>query len=192
MLTAIQHCIWIDVNAKVIVAFDDSKRYDITVLPKWNRVVEKMNRGAVLKNNSTLGKYSWGYVRKKWRNLSVQAKLEKVNSLFNVYPYTEDIDTYKVEDYWATPPEFLKNSGDCEDYAIIKWNALLQLGIQEKAMRILVVVDTLRGIGHAVLLVQHGKEIYLLDNTTELVLPAKMYTHYAPKFTVDRYGVYLQ
>ena len=192
MLAAVSHCVSIDVYAKVIVAFDDSKRYDISVLPKWSRVVEEMKRGAVLKSNSMFGKYSWGYVRKKWSKLPVQAKLEKVNSLFNVYPYTEDIDTYKVEDYWATPTEFLRNSGDCEDYAIIKWNALMHLGIQEKAMRILVVIDTLRGIGHAVLLVQHDNEIYLLDNTTELVLPARMYTHYIPRFTVDRYGVYLQ
>ena len=58
-------------------------------------------------------------------------------------------------------------------------------------MRILVLIDTIRGIGHAVLLVHYDNEIYLLDNVSELILPAKLYTHYDPQFSVDRFGVYL-
>ena len=32
-----------------------------------------------------------------------------------------DISNYGVEDYWANIKEFLRNSGDCEDYAILSF-----------------------------------------------------------------------
>lgn len=62
-------------------------------------------------------------------------KIEEVNDFFNDVSYSSDIDTYGVGDYWATPLEFLaKGEGDCEDYAIAKYFALLYLGISSSKM----------------------------------------------------------
>lgn len=164
----------------------------VDLLPKWSTVLNKIqNKGHSLHDRSRISTYTWGTIKKLWKTLPMKERIEKVNALFNAYPYTEDMVIYGMEDYWATPKEFLSNSGDCEDYAITKFYALKDLGIPERDLRILVLIDTIRGIGHAVLLVHYDNEIYLLDNVSELVLPAKLYTHYEPQFSVDRFGVYL-
>lgn len=42
------------------------------------------------------------------------------------------MDIYTTSDYWATPYEFLaRDKGDCEDYVIAKYFALLHLGIKK-------------------------------------------------------------
>ncbi len=164
----------------------------IDILPKWSSMLNKVQKKREsLHDASRISTYTWGKIKQLWAQLSTKEKVEKVNALFNAFPYTEDILNYGLEDYWATPKEFLSHSGDCEDYAITKFYALKDLGIPEHDMRILVLIDTIRGIGHAVLLVHYDNEIYLLDNVSELILPAKLYTHYDPQFSVDRFGVYL-
>ena len=57
-------------------------------------------------------------------------KLREINNFFNKVPYSDDINVWYQKDYWATPWEFLgKDRGDCEDYVIAKYFALLNLGI---------------------------------------------------------------
>ena len=41
---------------------------------------------------------------------------------FNSVKYSDDKDIYGINDYWASPYEFLaRDRGDCEDYAIAKF-----------------------------------------------------------------------
>ncbi len=69
------------------------------------------------------------------KNKSDVKKLEKVNSFFNKVKYSPDIKTYGEQDYWATPWEFLGNDrGDCEDYVISKYFALLYLKVDAKKL----------------------------------------------------------
>ena len=83
-------------------------------------------------------------------------QLKTVNAFFNRWPYRLDIDVYGESDYWATPQEFLRLSGDCEDYSITKYYALKQLGVPVDRMRIVMLFDTIRGIAHAVLAVSRA------------------------------------
>ncbi|MGL4722466.1 MAG: transglutaminase-like cysteine peptidase [Desulfovibrionaceae bacterium] len=168
-----------------------TQKRPLTLLPKWTDTLERIENGFGLYNTSLVSSYTWSHIKRKWQNLSKKEKLLRVNALFNVFPYITDTKLYNVEDYWAAPKEFLQQSGDCEDYAIIKFYALQDLGFKVEDMRILVLIDTLRNIGHAVLIVNFENELLLLDNTTELVLPAKLYTHYEPKFTINTEGLYL-
>lgn len=79
-----------------------------------------------------------------WDNMIIKAKNEKtimklklVNDFFNNVKYMIDIEHWKVLDYWATPIEFLgTRNGDCEDYAIAKYFALIQVGIPKEKLRI--------------------------------------------------------
>lgn len=69
------------------------------------------------------------------QNSSTEVKLEEINNFFNSVPYGDDIDVWGEKDYWATPLEFLgKDKGDCEDYVIAKYFALLNLGIESKKL----------------------------------------------------------
>ena len=62
-------------------------------------------------------------------------KLSVINKFFNEVKYKSDIKNYNKSDYWATPFEFLaKDSGDCEDFVIAKYFALIYLNIEAKKL----------------------------------------------------------
>lgn len=118
--------------------------------------------------------------------------LAAVNARINkLVQYRDDIDAYGRQDHWATPVEALTGRGDCEDYAILKYISLLELGVSDQQMRIVVVKDTRRGIGHAVLSVNlHGKT-YVLDSLRRApVLDSKL-NRYVPYYSVNRQGQWL-
>lgn len=76
---------------------------------------------------------------------------------------------YKSEpkgfDYWQTPIETVTlQTGDCEDFALMKWYALLQHGIPERDMTILQGFSG--GEMHAILQVYYNKQFYYLDNNS--------------------------
>ena len=90
-----------------------------------------------------------------------------------------------MEDYWATPLEFLDRSGDCEDYAIIKYVSLKALGFPVEKMRIVVVQDVVRNIAHAVLAVYIDDDILIMDSLVEGILSQKFVTSYSPRYSVN-------
>ncbi len=55
-------------------------------------------------------------------------QIQAVNQFLNQWQYKTDEQNYGQRDYWAAPLEFLRRSGDCEDYAIVKYVSLRQLG----------------------------------------------------------------
>lgn len=128
---------------------------------------------------------SWRQVIRMSGNKSPMEKLKTVNAYFNQWPYRLDREVYGKSDHWATPNEFLKLSGDCEDYSIIKYFALQRLGFNMKNMRIVVVKDRIRNIGHAVLAVYIDETAYILDNLSDMVLPHSRYRHYIPQYSVN-------
>ena len=130
--------------------------------------------------------------RSRWKEFkaSIVSKkrmeqVRKVNTYFNKWPYRRDRENWGKKEYWASPPEFVKKSGDCEDYAIAKYYALRELGISSASMRIVAVKDTIRQMGHAVLIVYMNNDAYVLDNQTRLVLSHAKFSHYVPQFSVN-------
>lgn len=70
--------------------------------------------------------------------------LRRVNDYMNVTPYLADTTQWRVEDYWATPAEFLGSfGGDCEDYVIAKYFALKELGVPPSRLRMVYVMATI-------------------------------------------------
>ncbi len=130
---------------------------------------------------------SWQKIIRKSQGLEAMVQLKEVNKYFNRWPYRLDIDVYGVTDYWATPGEFLKLSGDCEDFSITKYYALRKLGFSVDNLRIVLLKDTIRNIAHAVLAVKLNGESYILDNMSDLVLPHLKYKHYVPQYSVNEF-----
>ena len=116
---------------------------------------------------------------------SPREQLAAVNSYGNQKKYVLDSDNYGVNDYWATPREFLKNNGDCEDFAIFKYFSLRQLGFNPESMRIVILQDTNLRISHAVLAVYTGNDIVILDNQAEEIISHRDITHYVPIYTLN-------
>lgn len=113
------------------------------------------------------------------------AQLQAINQFFNQWQYRTDEQNYGERDYWATPLEFLRRSGDCEDYAIAKYVSLRQLGFGAEELRLVVLHDIVRDLPHAVLAVYLDGEIYILDNLTTAVLRQEQVSHYVPYYSVN-------
>lgn len=105
--------------------------------------------------------------------LPKDVQLEKVNHYFNAIVNELDIHNWNIEDYWATPAEFIvRGKGDCEDFVIAKYFTLKQLGFDPTKMMIMIVkVDHERDF-HAVLGLKNSTgEILILDNLSWKILP---------------------
>lgn len=159
-------------------------------MPKWEGVLAKEARSPSFERD--LSKVMRPAVFAQWKELeqrvpklSTMEKLKAVNAFFNRWPYRTDMEVYGIEDYWATPYEFMKNSGDCEDYAIAKFYALKKFGVPPESMRVVALMDKIRNIGHAVLVVYVDDNAYVLDNLTDLVLSHERFKQYAPQYSVN-------
>lgn len=163
----------------------------ITALPKWSRVLTEMKKfnyslSRHLSSGSEGEAKRWLNFAQSISNLSRKDKIEKVNDYFNKWQYRTDQDAYGQPDYWATPLEFVKYSGDCEDYSIAKYFALREVGFSPDDLRIVIVRDTIRGIAHAILLVFDGNTIWLLNNPPSYpLLTQERYGHYVPQYSIN-------
>jgi predicted transglutaminase-like cysteine proteinase len=161
-------------------------------LPKWERVVKAYaNRNGIDEDFGPARQreaQAWAQLKTRVAKSGDLEKAKAVNAFFNQWPYRLDRDTYGVPDYWATPREFIKNSGDCEDYAITKMYALKQLGVNPDNLRVIALKDNIRNLDHAVLAIYIGNTAYILDNVTKMVLTHDNFTHYRPYFSVN--GIY--
>lgn len=183
---------WPDSDLKLLGAVGFQGSYKS--LPKWVRIlreadaqVKKLNACDPSSPDCPPIAKSWQAVLNKVRDLPKKKQLQQINLLFNKWPYKLDMDNYGVIDYWATPKEFLKSSGDCEDYSIVKFYALKSLGYDSNDLRLVVLWDTIRNLGHAVLAVYAEGEIYILDNVSNLVFPHTKYKHYNPQYSVNEH-----
>ncbi len=162
-------------------------------VPKWQGVLDKMKTQKDMLKRCTASATAcdpaaskpWNQITTEAAGLDPIAKLKAVNAFFNKWPYKTDLENYGIDDYWATPVEFMSRSGDCEDYAITKFYALLQLGFSNDDMRIVAITDHIRNIGHAVLVVRIGTDSVVLDNLSNLVMSHSRYPQYDPQFSVN-------
>lgn len=166
-------------------------RGNFNALPKWKRVLSKAESEVRVLGSCgggsgcPPGATSWQRIMAQARDLPPMEKLKTVNSFFNKWPYRLDLDAYGTSDWWATPQEFLKISGDCEDFAITKYFALRELGVSPDDMRIVVLKDRIRGIAHAILVVFLQGDALVLDNVTSVVFSHDKYKHYAPYYSLN-------
>jgi len=159
--------------------------------PQWLSVLERN-----IKQNAPLGKCetnkldqchvkNWMMYLESIRHLSKEKQINKVNFYANKHEYILDIENYGVNDFWATPGEFLYNSGDCEDYAITKMLSLKILGFDMRSVRLIVLQDTNLRVPHAVLAVNTKNDILIMDNQIDEVISHKHVLHYVPIYAVN-------
>lgn len=165
-------------------------RSPIKNLPKWERVLSSEKKRpsftkAGLDTKSAKVRERWDKLKNSLAGVPLKEQVQKVNNFFNQWPYKFDKEIWGVEDYWATPREFVERSGDCEDYAISKYYALRDLGVPASQLRVAAVKDVIRNLGHAVLIVYMENDAYVLDNLTNLVLSHNKLKHYAPQYSVN-------
>lgn len=177
-----------------LFGYGQTAQNDIAAFPQWLRALERQLRddlrdgdcGERRINRCHMGQ--WLAFLASIRALPPQEQLRAVNRYANEKDYVLDLDNYGVDDYWAIAREFLRNGGDCEDFAITKYFSLRWLGYPRDDLRIVVVQDTNLRVPHAVLAVGRGDDILVLDNQVREVLPHRQVVHYAPVYSINERG----
>lgn len=127
--------------------------------------------------------------------LDEAAKLRAVNDFFNrSLRFTDDIEIWQQEDYWATPVEALvKGAADCEDYAIAKYVTLRRLGVASDKLRITYVKALRLNQAHMVLTwyASPGADPLVLDNLIGEIRPASQRDDLLPVYAFNAEGLWL-
>ncbi|MEZ5931677.1 MAG: transglutaminase-like cysteine peptidase [Alphaproteobacteria bacterium] len=171
----------------------DYRDESLAALPQWQRVLQDIDRERSFYQDCAHARepcepralLAWQAMIRGQSGQKPVAQLRAVNRFINRWQSRTDQDNYDVIDYWASPLTFLQRSGDCEDYAIIKYVSLRQLGFEPEQLRLVVVRDMLRDVAHAVLAVHVDHEVYILDNLFQAVLPQHMISQYLPYYSVN-------
>ncbi|MEP3247374.1 MAG: transglutaminase-like cysteine peptidase [Sneathiella sp.] len=166
---------------------------NLAALPQWLRVMGSFGKTAKAASlcDSDIQKCKSQQMtlwRAKIQELELSGtltKIREINRFINKWRTSPDLDTYKKKDHWATPLEFITNGGDSEDFAIMKYISLKELGISPKKMRIVVTNDVLRGVTHAFLSVQANAKRFVLDSQNDTVLQEDLVTYYIPFYSVN-------
>jgi predicted transglutaminase-like cysteine proteinase len=123
-----------------------------------------------------LGRKYQGRARLGWLNRTVNMTVKPAS----------DWALYGYADYWASPLQTLDSgAGDCEDYVIVKYVALRDLGVRADDLRIVIVQDNKRPTEHAILAVRSEGKWLVLDNRTMAILNTEDARNYRPLFALN-------
>lgn len=149
-----------------------------SAIANWVAMLQRWSDGKPCESNTCTAKGWEALVAKVKAAGDPMAQIKTANSLMNdpaQHPYIEDINNWGKTEYWATAFQFLRKSGDCEDFSIAKYMLLKAAGVPVEDMRIVAVrIRSLGGIGHAILVVYQGSTAWVLDNRNQKVLDANL------------------
>ena len=95
-----------------------------------------------------------------------------------------------VADHWSDPFEtLLSYRGDCEDYAIVKYAALLEAGVPADDVKIVILKNRFPDEYHAVAAARVNDEWLILDNRTLTLVRDTDITRATPLFVLDHEGI---
>ncbi len=143
---------------------------------------------------------AWQGLMQSSSNASADEKLNRINEFVNRrIAWGEDKNIWGQADYWATPIETLgKGAGDCEDFAILKYYSLIDLGIPTIKLRLVYVkaqnVNFTDSGTQAHMVVAYydspDAEPLILDSLITSILPASRRPDLKPVFSFNSEGIY--
>lgn len=124
------------------------------------------------------------------RALRGRAQLGEINRAINLaIKPVDDLKAHGKTDVWSSPLETLASrAGDCEDYAIAKFAALLEAGVPAENLRLMVVRDSARSDDHAVVAAKLDDAWLVLDNRRLVMLTDMQLANYSPLLQLDGEG----
>ncbi|MBK8908307.1 MAG: transglutaminase-like cysteine peptidase [Rhodospirillales bacterium] len=157
---------------------------DISRFKKWNGALQRYEAENGHDDTDRIGQ--WHAFLESIRSVGKSQQLSEINDYMNRRRYITDDNNWGINDYWATPAEFLgRSAGDCEDYAIAKFISLKTLGWSDDELRIVAVKDLRKGIGHAIVVAFLEGQALVLDNQSDAILRADDVSHYQPVYSIN-------
>src|SRR5436190_8055179 len=106
-----------------------------------------------------------------------------------ISPISDQVQ-WGAADHWSDPLETLRSSrGDCEDYAIVKYAALLDAGIPKNDVKIVILKNLFPNEDHAAVAARVDNQWLILDNRTLTLVHDTDVTRAIPEFVLDHEGV---
>ena len=158
--------------------------------------VDKPLLKKITKKYKVFAKKRFLYQQKTLDSVAGKSDLEKLNSVnkfYNGVRYASDMKVYRKKDYWATPWQFLgKDKGDCEDYVISKYFALIHIGINPKKLFFTYVRSSKFKAAHMVLTYfkTPRSEPLILDNNNQKIFPASKRKDLTPIYNFNGNSLY--
>lgn len=168
--------------------YKEEQKEGFGIFPQWVSVMRRHQNDATTPENCPVNLCKvpeWQQLIASLRGRSLRDQAVAVNEFANRFRYVLDQDNYGKSDYWAIPREFLTLGGDCEDYSIIKYFSLRQLGVPAEQLRLVVVQDSNLRIPHAILALYTQEGIMILDNQIQNIVPHSRISHYVPVFSLN-------
>ncbi len=165
----------------------------LEALPQWQQVISTFSdlKAAARSCDDDILKCSsqqmtlWRTKIQELEHAATSLKIREINSFINRWQNASDQDLYGQDDHWAAPLDFIKKGGDSEDFAIMKYVSLKELGINPSQMRIAVTSDVLRGQTHTILAVKFGGKTLVLDSQNDSVLADDLINYYVPFYSAN-------
>ena len=134
------------------------------------------------------------------KTLPEKDKLKRINEYINrKFQFIDDQTLWQQADYWATPLEMIgKLAGDCEDFTIIKYVALIDSGVSTDKLRLSYVKAKI-GASNSAISQAHmvltyyddpDAEPLILDNLISEIRPASRRADLTPVFSFNHSGVF--
>jgi predicted transglutaminase-like cysteine proteinase len=102
---------------------------------------------------------------------------------------TSDEAQWGVADHWSPPFETLQtHRGDCEDYAIVKYVALLQAGLSHDDVKIVILRNLRPNEDHAAVAARVEGQWRILDNRRLALVRDIQMVGFLPEFVLDEDG----
>lgn len=124
---------------------------------------------------------------------NIEDLLSAINFRVNNIQYMHDDVNWGEREYWSTPREMLdRGAGDCEDYAMLKFNLMLAAGYPTEHMFILVGMHNDPygdDGGHAILAFRYLGDIWIMDNNFNSIIPLSDYRTFEPYAAINYEGV---
>lgn len=128
--------------------------------------------------------------------LEEEARLKGVNTFFNrTIQFRDDKDVWGQLDYWASPLEMMnRGQGDCEDFAIAKYFALMAAGVPSTKLRLVYVRAQIGAVTRAHMVLAYYRdplaEPLILDNLLGDIRPASRRPDLKPVFSFNAEGMW--
>jgi predicted transglutaminase-like cysteine proteinase len=168
------------------------------LLDKWRRIEANIARDLEIIAQCKMGGRPCPGPAQKLIHLSLEgagrsgrARVGMINRAVNraISPVSDDTQ-WGVSDHWSGPFETLQSGrGDCEDYAILKYAALLETGVPKDDVKIVVLRNLFPKEDHAVAATRVNGEWLILDNRTLTLVRDTDATRMVPEFVLDAGGV---
>ncbi len=188
------------------VASATSEPFGLDVVPvtagelvtKWNGVTADLRAESDVLARCGDGATSCPAAAQKFLDVVAQGRMQEgrarigvINRAINlaVRP-TSDLAQWGVADRWSAPLATLTSGrGDCEDYAIAKYAALIAIGFAEDDLRLVIVRDTAIGEDHAIVAARLDGSWIVLDNRRLALVTDVEMQRVVPLFVLDHDGV---